>query len=207
MKMLKINGTKKEKLYLIVEYEDKCTNKKFWYTKIMNMFLKRIKHYFQNKKLKNHAFIDANNLYRCSKEQGVKVDYIKLRSWLRRKYNVGKAFLFIGYLKEQENLYNNLKKAGFELTFKEVAKNKDGTVKGNCDADLIVQAMSTQNKYNKAVLISSDGDYDSLVKHLNKENKFLAVVSPSKKSKTSFLLRKLHVPIVYLCDLKKNTIS
>jgi len=40
---------------------------------------------------------------------------------------------------------------------------KNGKVKGNCDAELILQAMIDIDKYEKAVLVSSDGDFACLI--------------------------------------------
>lgn len=46
--------------------------------------------------LKNAAFIDAANLYQAIKDLGWALDYRKFRRYLAEKYQVGKAYLFIG---------------------------------------------------------------------------------------------------------------
>ena len=38
-------------------------------------------------------------------------------------------------------MYTRLQEEGFILVFKPTLKYKDGTVKGNCDAELVLQAM------------------------------------------------------------------
>ena len=42
------------------------------------------------------AFIDSNNLHLGVLSQGWKLDWRKFRQYLRNKYNVNKAYLFIG---------------------------------------------------------------------------------------------------------------
>lgn len=45
-----------------------------------------------------YAFIDSQNLNLGVRSQGWKLDWRKFRQYLRNKYNVGKAYLFIGQL-------------------------------------------------------------------------------------------------------------
>lgn len=84
------------------------------------------------------------------------------------------------------------------MVYKEVTYDGDGKVKGNCDADLVLNVMRDFYEHNldKAVLVTSDGDYSSLVAFLKEKKTFRALLSPSKSC--SFLLRKLNIPIVYL---------
>ena len=67
-----------------------------------------------------------------------------------------------------KNLYTHLQEIGFTLVFKEVTYGSNGKVKGNCDADIVVKAMrdAYENNFDMAVLVSSDGDYASLVSFL-----------------------------------------
>lgn len=64
--------------------------------------------------------------------------------------------MFIGYMEENQDLYSSLQKSGYILVFKEILKNKDGFVKGNCDAELVLQAMIDYEKYEKAIVVSGD---------------------------------------------------
>ena len=90
--------------------------------------------------------------------------------------------------------------------YKEVSYDGDGGVKGNCDADLVLKAASDfyEKRFEKAVLISSDGDYAGLVKFLHDHNAFRALISPSNHC--SFLLRRLNIPVTYL-STKRNQFS
>src|SRR3989344_2304517 len=57
-----------------------------------------------------------------------------------------------------------------------------------------------ETSYDKAVIVSSDGDYASLVQFLIDKDKMGMVVSPGNKC--SLLLRKTGVSIVFLRDIK-----
>ena len=108
----------------------------------------------------NFAYIDGANLYKGIGSSGWALDYRKFRIWLSEKYGVKKAYIFLGLIPKYKELYTYLQEAGFVLIFKEVIYNTQGEPKGNCDADLVLQAArdTYENKYDKAILVSSDGD-------------------------------------------------
>jgi len=62
----------------------------------------------------------------------------------------------------------------------------NGKVKGNIDAELVLHAMIQFNTYNRAVIVSGDGDFYCLVDYLRKKNKLLKLMIPNKH-KYSFL--------------------
>src|ERR1700733_2644266 len=134
-----------------------------------------------SQKGKNFAYIDGANLHKGVKNLGWKLDYKRFRIWLKDKYSIETAYLFIGLIPENKDLYTSLQEAGYILVYKEVSYDGDGKVKGNCDADLVLKA--TVDYYEKncgsTLIVSSDGDYTSLVKFLKTKNKILGVVSPA----------------------------
>ncbi len=150
------------------------------------------------------AYIDAANLYKGVAELGWKLDYKRLRVWLNDKYHIQGAYLFIGLVPDNKDLYTKLQEMGYILVYKEVTYDGDGKVKGNCDADLVLKTVVDyyEKKMEKAVIVTSDGDYASLVKFLKEKEVFLSLVSPSNRC--SYLLRKLNIPIVYLDTQKKK---
>jgi uncharacterized LabA/DUF88 family protein len=141
------------------------------------------------KPLKNYAFIDSQNVNLGIRVLGWKLDWRKFRIYLKEKYAVETAYMFIGYMEENQDLYSSLQKSGYILVFKEILKNKDGFVKGNCDAELVLQAMIDYEKYEKAVIVSGDGDFACLVRHLKKQGKLEKVLVPNG-SRYSALLKK-----------------
>lgn len=116
----------------------------------------------------NYAFIDGQNLHMSIKNQGWVLDYGRFRRYLTDKYNVTKAFLFIGNIPTNADLYKSLQEYGFILIFKPILEIR-GRIKGNVDAELVLHTMVEYPNYDKAVIISGDGDFHCLVKYLKKQ--------------------------------------
>ncbi|MDH3324383.1 MAG: NYN domain-containing protein [Candidatus Peregrinibacteria bacterium] len=149
----------------------------------------------------NYAFIDSQNLNLSIENLGWKLDFTKFRIFLKDKHKVKKAFIFIGYLTGNEALYTALQNAGYILVFKPTLE-ANGQIKGNCDAELVMHCMIQYKNFNKAIIISGDGDFHCLIEHLAENKKLLKVGIPDRKRYSS-LLRKFRSPyFFYVSDLK-----
>lgn len=153
-----------------------------------------------------YAFIDSQNLNVGTQRVGWKMDWKKFRQHLQEKYGVTKAFMFIGYMPEFEDLYLQMHEAGYMVVLKttydmtkphpemqpdankdkktDSNKNKkeeeeEKHIKGNIDADLVLWAMKEKDTYDKAILVSGDGDFYSLVEYLDQQNKLLHILTPN----------------------------
>ena len=146
----------------------------------------------------NFAYIDGANLHKGVADLGWKLDYKRLRLWLNNKYKIKRVYLFLGLIPQYKDLYTHLQEVGFTLVFKETVYDGDGKVKGNCDADLVLRTVcdTYEKHFDKAVIISSDGDYASLIKFLQEKKKLLAIISPSNHC--SVLLKRTDARIIYL---------
>ena len=150
------------------------------------------------KKPRVYAFIDSQNLNVGVQKFGWKMDWKKFRIFLRDKYDVEKAFMFIGYVPEFEAMYEQLHEAGFLIVLKPTfdmtrvrpeekvdttSKNgedkEEKKTKGNVDADLVLWCMKELPNYQKAVIISGDGDFYSLVEYLDKKKRLLKILAPN----------------------------
>ncbi|MBU3965633.1 NYN domain-containing protein [Patescibacteria group bacterium] len=139
----------------------------------------------------NFAFIDSQNLNLGVKSRGWDLDFFRLRRFLKDKYGVEKAYLFIGFVPGNQMLYTELQKAGYICIFKptlEIKENGKIRVKGNVDAELVLHAMIEYSNYQKAVIVSGDGDFYCLIEYLVKQNKLLKIIVPNIRF--SSLLRK-----------------
>ena len=154
------------------------------------------------KKQNNFAFIDSQNLNLGIKSQGWNLDWRKFRQYLRDKCGITKAFLFIGYVAGNERLYGNLQSFGYILILKPTLELKNGNVKGNVDADLVLHAMIEYPNYKQAVVVSGDGDFYCLVEHLVSKNKMLQLLVPN--THYSSLYRKFASYIRKISDLRNN---
>ena len=151
----------------------------------------------------NYAFIDSQNLNLSIREQGWVMDFGRFRQYLGRKYGIAKAFLFIGYVYENRDLYITLQKLGYILVFKPTLRLPNGKVKGNVDAELVLHAMIEYKNYDKALVVTGDGDLYCLVDYLIKNDKLLALMIPNKNSFSS-LFRKMMPHVAFMNDLKNK---
>lgn len=122
------------------------------------------------------------------------MDWRKFRKTLEEKYGVSKAFMFIGHIPEHEDMYHKLHEAGYLIVLKptfdmtrvhessEPEKPEDKKpIKGNVDAELVLWAVKEMRNYQKAVIVSGDGDFYSLVEYLDKEQKLLKLLTPNSQ--------------------------
>ena len=149
---------------------------------------------------KNYAFIDSQNLNLSIRSQGWVLDFGKFRQYLRDKYGIAKAFLFIGYVYENQDLYTSLQKDGYILVFKPTLKLPSGKVKGNVDAELVLHTMIEYKNYDKALIVTGDGDFYCLVDYLIKNDKLLKLMIPDRYDYSS-LFRKIRPHIVFMNEL------
>ena len=155
-------------------------------------------------KSKNFAFIDSQNLNLSVRELGWKLDYLRFRKYLADKYLVDKAYLFLGYIEENADLYKSLQEKGYILIFKPVLRYKDGKTKGNCDAELVLQAMIDFGNYDKAVIITGDGDFYFLVDYLVKRKKLEKILIPNQRKYSALLKGFPSEYLGFASDLKNK---
>ena len=151
----------------------------------------------------NYAFIDSQNLNLSIRSQSWILDFGKFRRYLKDKYKITKAFLFIGYVAQNQSLYTSLQKDGYILIFKPTLELPNGRVKGNVDAELVLHTMIEFQNYNKAIIVTGDGDFYCLIEYLTKQNKLLKLMIPNRYQFSS-LFRKLQSYIVFMNELKNK---
>lgn len=76
--------------------------------------------------------------------------------------------------------------------------NEKDELKGNIDADLVLQTMIDFNNYEKAIIVSGDGDFYSLVRHLYTNKKLLQVIAPNKEQSSCLLRKEAKGYIIFL---------
>jgi len=151
------------------------------------------------KKTSIYAFIDSQNLNLGVRSAGWILDFKKFKNYLVTKYQVTKAYLFIGHVSGNEQLYTYLQESGYILIFKptlEYKKDKRVITKGNVDAELVLHTMIQWKNFNRAIIISGDGDFYCLIEYLDDKNKLEKIIVPNHKY--SSLLRKFAKKIVQI---------
>jgi uncharacterized LabA/DUF88 family protein len=174
----------------------------------------------------NYAFIDSQNLNMGTQRMGWKLDWRKFRQYLHDDYGVSQAYMFIGYMSDNESLYEYMHELGFLVVLKptidvsvanqESSKKESGytgkddndkekdkpMVKGNVDAELVLYAMKEINNYEQAVIVSGDGDFFSLAEYLEDRGKLANIIAPNWQY--SSLLKPYENKIIRLDKLRKQ---
>ncbi len=163
----------------------------------------------------NYAFIDNQNLNLGVQKAGFKMNWRKFREFLKEQYNVEKAYMFIGYMSNYEELYEQMHDLGYLVVLKptvgmfntqeeqaKIPEERKATVKGNVDAELVLHAVKEMPNYSKAVIVSGDGDFYSLIEYLQDQNKLLNILAPNRQY--SSLLKPYEKYIVRLDQYKKE---
>lgn len=137
-----------------------------------------------------YAFIDSQNLNLGTQRMGWKLDWRKFRKFLHDKYGVTKAYMFIGYMSENESLYEYMYELGFLVVLKptiDVSPKQQGehedkekpVIKGNVDAELVLYAMKELPNYEQAIIVSGDGDFFGLAEYLEQQGKLAQILTPN----------------------------
>jgi uncharacterized LabA/DUF88 family protein len=152
---------------------------------------------------KIYAFIDSQNLNLSILNLGWKLDFRRFRVYLREKYHVQNAYLFIGYIPENAELYKNLQEMDYICVFRPVLTGTGGKTKGNVDAELVLHTMIEFPHYDKAILVSGDGDFQCLAKYLHEQGKLAALLIPNQAQYSALLKFKIFKPYLrFVSDLK-----
>lgn len=150
--------------------------------------------------MENYAFIDSQNLNLAIRDQGWRLDFRKFRRYLQDKFNVTKAYLFIGYIPQNELLYLRLQQFGYIIVLKPTILHTDGKAKGNTDAELVLHCITEMEHFDRAVIVTGDGDFYCLVDYLTGKDKLLRLLIPNQY-KYSSLLRKFRSHIDFMNNL------
>lgn len=141
------------------------------------------------KSVKTYAFIDASNIIYGTRDEGWKVDFKKLYTYLKERFQCKTIYYFAGIEKDnlkQQKFYNILEKLGYDLKLKLVKlyKQENGSTvrKANCDVDLTFYAMRDINEYNRVIFLSGDGDFEILLKYLLEQKIKVSVIANGKRT-------------------------
>jgi uncharacterized LabA/DUF88 family protein len=171
-----------------------------------------------------YAFIDSQNLNLGIQRMGWKMDWRKFRQFLYDTYNVTQAYMFIGYMAENEPLYEHMHELGYLIVLKPTVDIKPTVeadpvehvegqpneetkqqaskvgIKGNIDADLVLYAMKELSHYDSAIIVSGDGDFYGLIEYLAEQKKLAYILTPNWQY--SSLLKQFDNQIVRLDQLR-----
>ncbi len=178
----------------------------------------------RNKKPQVYAFIDSQNLNLGTQKVGWKLDWKKFYQYLQQEYGVTKAFLFVGYIPEFEDMYHQMHDFGYLVVLKPTSdltrvmpeketvldehgkevKEEKRPVKGNIDAEMVLWAMKELNNYQKGIIVSGDGDFYCLLEYLHEQGKLGKVLVPNAQFSNLFNRYKEYIARL---DQQKHKLS
>ena len=142
------------------------------------------------------AYIDESNLFLSLKLINIKISYRKLSIFLKEKYKVEQAFIFVGYIQKNDFVYSRMVDAGFNIIYKEVTDHK-----GNCDCELVLKVTRDyyEQKCTEAVIITGDGDFACLIRFLSEKKVVVRVIAP-RAERCSVFIKRVTVHLAFLED-------
>jgi len=89
--------------------------------------------------------------------------------------------LLVGRHLQRVRFYLKLKEFGYELHLKPVKlyEQEDGTTKrkANCDVDMAFYLMKEKDNFDRAIILSGDGDFLPVFKYLKNQNKEIIILA------------------------------
>ena len=155
----------------------------------------------------NYAFIDSQNVNLGIRDLGWRLDFARFRVYLKEKCNVSRAYIFIGYLPGNEHLYATLQEMGYIYIFRPTLIRHDQIIKGNCDAELVLQATVDYNKYDRAIIVTGDGDFYCLANYLLRKNKLAYLLIPNQAKFSGLLKMKNLKPHLHYMNGLRDKLS
>lgn len=102
-----------------------------------------------------------------------------------KKLNEADLLLLSRHL-QRVRFYHKLLSFGYKLFLKPVKlyNQEDGTTKrkANCDVDMAFHLMKEKNNFEQAIVLSGDGDFLPVLKHLRNEGKRVVILGRGKRT-------------------------
>lgn len=145
--------------------------------------------------MKISVFLDGANFFFMQKEAGWFADPKKILSFIEKEGTIVDAFYYIGQdappEAKQKAFLDALPSMGYTLVtkpIKTIYDTKTGTTKrkANLDIEIVLDMFNTIENYDKAVLISGDGDFERALTLLRARGKQFTVLATDK-----FIAREL----------------
>ena len=115
------------------------------------------------------VFVDVQNMYYSAKSvYNTKVNFANILKSAIGNRSLIRAIAYVikADIKEEQNFFGALEKIGYEIKAKDLQIFAGGAKKGDWDIGLAMDTIELAPKLDTIVIVSGDGDYVPLVKHL-----------------------------------------
>ena len=124
-------------------------------------------------------FVDVQNIYYTTRDAyGRQFDYRKLWQKLSNEGEIVQATAYAIQRNDERQIKFQaaLRHIGFQVKFKPYIQRSDGSAKGDWDVGITIDVMTTMKNIDTIVLLSGDGDFDLLLKHVKETHQITAEV-------------------------------
>lgn len=149
-------------------------------------------------------YIDAANILMAFKE--CDIDMISILTFFTEKYKGSSIKYFTGYFKNDNFLYTEIEALNCEIIYKKIY-NEAFKIKANCDVEIshaITKDLLLDQKLTDIVLLSGDGDFNSLIDFSISLNKKVTVYPADPRSCSKIFKNRNDIKLTYLIDMKEK---
>lgn len=148
------------------------------------------------------VFVDVQNMYYSAKnlyQNLVNFSKILEEAVAGRQLIRASAYVIRAEIPKQEQFFEALKYAGFDVKIKDLQVFAGGIKKGDWDVGIVMDILKIAPKLDVVVLVSGDGDYIDLVEYLKSQGIRVEIMAFSQSASSK--LKELSDEFV---DLDKN---
>lgn len=146
---------------------------------------------FRNKDQRVAVLVDVQNLYYSAKNlYNARVNYKNLLQTLIQKRLLVRAIAYVINADDskENDFFNALNNAGFEVKEKNLQVFLGGAKKGDWDIGIAMDAIRLGHKVDSIILVSGDGDFKPVVNYLQQSLGCLVEVVAFKKTANKELI-------------------
>lgn len=156
------------------------------------------------------VFLDGANCFYTQKKLGWKIDAEKLLTYCGNFGEIVEASYYTGVCGDnnQKKYLDKLAYLGYSLVTKPVKTMYDQmtgqtTQKANMDIEIVLDMFSMVDRYDMAILISGDGDFERALQQLKSKGKEAKVIS-TRGCVASELVYAVGVNYIDLVDIRND---
>lgn len=119
--------------------------------------------------MKIGVFVDVQNIYYTTRDAfGRAFDYRAFWQHLSQQGEItlANAYAINRNIDAQKKFQSALRHIGFEVKLKPFIQRSDGSAKGDWDVGITIDIMEAAAELDQVVLLSGDGDFAILLKHI-----------------------------------------
>lgn len=130
-------------------------------------------------------FVDVQNLYYSARNiYNARINFNEIINEAvgNRRLIRAIAYVIKADMPEEQNFFDALSKAGFQVKFKELQTFAGGHQKGDWDVGIAMDIIKTMNKLDVVVLASGDGDFAPLLEYLQMTGQLTETIAFGKST-------------------------